>query len=338
MNQRGMTLEATVGLIAALLFLAFLVAGFTTQWFGFSSWFPSNNVKTIQDQCSRFCSQGNSGEYDFCNQKREIILSMREKIYETCYYFSQTDEEGYKGLIDKCPDFGDCVPVVNEKDKLAQRMLRGEIYSKSDVFIVLDPGHGGTDPGAIGVGGIYEKSINLDVALKVKQKLVALGYNKNNIDFTRIIDKSVSLESRCAQAVALQADILVSVHCNAAQDAAANGIETIYRTNDLRIASKNLANSVHPKVISSANEYLKSLSVVSSLVLDRKVKSDKEIGKDPLAVLNCKSPYASSLVEIGFITNDAEGKRLATVGYQEAIAEGIAKGIDSYAEEYLLPK
>lgn len=338
MNKRGMALEATVGIIVALLLLGFLVAGFTTQWFGFSTWFPTNTVKSIQDQCSRFCAQGNSGEYDFCNQKREITLNTREKMYETCYYFSQLEEGEYADLISPCPAFGDCVPIIDEEDKIAQRMLRGEIYSKSDVFIVLDPGHGGSDPGAIGFGGIYEKNINLDVTLKVKEKLIALGYNKNNVDFTRIIDKSVSLEERCVQSAAFQADVFVSVHCNAAQDTSAKGIETIYRANNLRIASENLADSMHPKVISSAEEYLKSLSVVQNSVSDRGVKSDKDINKDPLAVLNCKSPYASSLIEIGFITNEAEGTRLSTIGYQEAIAEGIARGIDEYVKNYLLPK
>jgi N-acetylmuramoyl-L-alanine amidase len=106
--------------------------------------------------------------------------------------------------------------------------------------IVVDAGHGGSDPGAISPHGLREKDVTLAVALDLEQRLVARGFN---VVMTRRRDATLSLEERTALAEGAGSDVFLSIHVNAAPRSSAHGIETYYldRTHErhtLRVAAR----------------------------------------------------------------------------------------------------
>ncbi|PHV69669.1 N-acetylmuramoyl-L-alanine amidase [Sporanaerobium hydrogeniformans] len=172
--------------------------------------------------------------------------------------------------------------------------------------IVIDPGHGGSDAGAAREG-ITEKDINLSIALKVQQLLQEKGVN---VVMTRVNDTKVSLETRVQMSNDSKADLFVSIHQNALEDHVTYGIETWFEKTSPE--SKKLAEVVQSSVSESTNGK------------DRGTKS-----RHSLYVLqNTKAPAV--LVECGFISSDAERSLLQDDTYQDAIAEGIVKGIEKY--------
>ena len=175
-------------------------------------------------------------------------------------------------------------------------------YSKRTV--VIDPGHGGSDPGAIGFGR-NEKDIALNISKKINANLKTLGFKTI---MTRSTDVYVTLSNRYTIANNNNADLFVSVHLNSASSSA-NGIETLYK------GSKNFANDIQTEMISATGARDRGL----------KYRSD-------LAVLNgTKMP--ASLVEVGFISNNTESDKLATSSYQDKLATSITKGIAKYTDK-----
>lgn len=186
--------------------------------------------------------------------------------------------------------------------------------------IVLDPGHGGKDPGNIGYSTkqkgselkIYEKDICLDVSKKVAS--VLSKQNDIQVVLTRTEDTYIELQERANFANSQQADVLVSIHMNAeAGGDTAYGVETYYGTGSTN-KSQNLANTVQSTVSSYVN------------MRDRGVK-------DSIfqVLMNSNSP--SILIECGFITNYKEEQKLLDEKYQNQLAEGIAQGILTFLDE-----
>lgn len=175
--------------------------------------------------------------------------------------------------------------------------------------IVLDAGHeGGTagfDPGA--VNGKYKEAVaNLAIAKKVGAKLQAKGYK---VKYTRTGDKELTLKERCQISNKYDADFFVSIHCNAAANKEASGIET-WRYTTVGSLTKELADNVQTELISATGWK------------NRKVKKSST-----LYVL--KHTIASAiLVECGFISHPEESKKLFQDKWQEKIANGIVRGIE----------
>lgn len=175
------------------------------------------------------------------------------------------------------------------------------LYSK--VKVVVDAGHGGTDPGAV-ANGKKEKDINLSVSKKVNTKLKSLGFQTV---MTRSTDTYLTLSSRYTIANNNNADLFVSIHANSGASSA-SGIETLYKN------YKTLADNIQSGMIGETGAVNRGL----------KYRSD-------LAVLNgTKMP--SALVEVGFVSNSAESVKIATDSYQEKLAIGIVKGITKYTD------
>lgn len=171
--------------------------------------------------------------------------------------------------------------------------------------IIIDPGHGGADPGAVR-DAVREKDINLAVALSVGAILAELGYA---VRYTRKADVEVALTDR--PKAAARADAFISIHCNAAENPVAAGIETWYQKTDLRGAS--LAKAIQFKAVAATG------------AKSRLVKA----ATDNIYVLR-KAPCPAALIEMGFLSNEAERGLLTTEPYQQAIARAIAEGIDQY--------
>ncbi len=175
-------------------------------------------------------------------------------------------------------------------------------------LVVVDPGHGGPDPGARGPSGTLEKDIDLAIALYLRDYLIAAGAR---VLMIRTQDIDVGLYERPAIANANHADLFISVHNNATEYDRQSGTETYYtNTNPL---SRALADAVHHSVITSLG------------TIDRGVRTE------PFVVIReTKAP--SVLVEGLYLSNPSDEKRLKDPAFQKSLAEAIWKGVaDFYA-------
>lgn len=173
-------------------------------------------------------------------------------------------------------------------------------------LIVIDPGHGGVDAGAIRAG-INEKDINLDVSKLVAQILNKKGYK---VDLTRWDDRTLSLQNRVDFSDNKKASVFVSIHVNSSVSTDPKGIETHWWTD----GGHELAKVVHESFAS-------------------KVKAvDRGLVKSKFYVIN-HTKAKSILVEIGFISNDNERNELLTQERKQKTAEGIAEGIIKFMKK-----
>ena len=189
--------------------------------------------------------------------------------------------------------------------------------------IFLDPGHGGSDSGAVS-NGLREKDLTLSVYNKVSSRLASLGYS---VLTSRNTDKDVSLVSRADQANKSNADMLLSIHFNAGGRGASYGIETYYykarpeytpainkdKHNDPERLEKSrkLAQKIQQSLVSKTGAY------------------DRGVKRETFAVLR-ETSIPSILVELGFIDNQEEASKIKTNEYQEKLADGIVDGIVEY--------
>jgi N-acetylmuramoyl-L-alanine amidase len=213
--------------------------------------------------------------------------------------------------------------------------------------VVVDAGHGGSDPGAIGPGGLREKDVTLAVALDLERRLAARGFR---VVMTRRNDATLSLEERTALAEGVGGDVFVSIHVNAAARGNANGIETYYldRTHErhtLRVAARE--NGVPASELDPLQRAVAGLRIgevgASSATLARTVHGELIRGvrqafgsvanlgvkQGPFHVLFLSSS-PSILVEVGFLTHRSEARRLQTRWYRQVLAEHIARGLAQY--------
>lgn len=170
------------------------------------------------------------------------------------------------------------------------------------MIIVGDPGHGGTDPGAVSAVGAYEKDINLAVALLIEEYLKPV----KEIQFylTRRVDEKRTLAERCRLANNIGADLLISIHCNAsATNKEADWMDVYcYKFGGRGEAlARAVAEGLHsPRAVRAAPYYM-------------------------LRDENTKMPAA--LAELGFLSNAFNAKKLAHPDYQKMLAKGICQGL-----------
>lgn len=215
--------------------------------------------------------------------------------------------------------------------------------------VVIDPGHGGKDPGAQWQG-MQEKNLVLDIAQRVAVKLrKMLGVE---VLLTREGDTYLDLEERTAFANTKDADVFVSIHANAAASHRLNGIETYF----LNLASDEESMRVAARENATTTRSISDLQVIlNDLMLNSKINesnrlaravhgevlkqvgqkakvNDLEVKQAPFYVLiGARMPAV--LVEVGFITNPNEQRRLNSKAYREAVAQGIAEGVVKYAKQ-----
>lgn len=168
-------------------------------------------------------------------------------------------------------------------------------------IICIDAGHGGRDPGAC-AGGVQEKDITLTMA-----KLIGAGLHDCKVIYTRSGDTGPELAKRTSMANEQKADLLISVHCNAATNADAQGCETWIYTNPSG-ASAMAAQSVHARMAQAS------------------VMKDRGIKRGNLHMVR-ESKMPAILVELGFITNAVDRAKLTDAAWQRNIADAIANGI-----------
>ena len=221
-----------------------------------------------------------------------LALSMRQLI------LSSTPPP--RPLIDRGVDF----PYSSRSYRSRYNNRR----SNQRVTVMLDPGHGGKDPGAVGIGRLQEKDIVLPISLMVRQFLEQGGVQ---VKMTRQSDYFISLAGRTKMANQQGVDMFVSIHANAInmrrQDV--NGLETYYYE-----SGRGLAQTIH-------NRVLRSLPI-----------NDRKLRKARFYVLR-KSLMPAVLVEVGFVTGREDAPKLRSPHYRRQMARAIADGILEYINQ-----
>ena len=177
--------------------------------------------------------------------------------------------------------------------------------------VVLDPGHGGRDPGAVGIGGLQEKQVVNDITPQVAAILRAQGVN---VVITRESDYELDLAPRVQIAERANASIFVSIHANAISMSRpdVNGLETFYSS----AAGQRLANTVHASVLAEMG------------MRDRRVRSAR------FYVIR-RTSMPAILIETGFVTGAEDAPNLADPGWRERMSSAIARGILLHLERGL---
>jgi len=215
--------------------------------------------------------------------------------------------------------------------------------------IVIDAGHGGHDSGTLGVGGLEEKDIVLDVALRLGKLLHdRLG---SEVVYTRASDTFVPLETRTAIANKAQADLFVSIHANSSSDSSVRGVEVYYLnfTNDaeaMRVAARE--NAVSTKSAYQLSELVEKIALKDKVEESRDLATDVDgslyggltdgntglrnrgVKKAPFVVL-IGANMPSILAEISFVTNKQDAAELRNPAYRQRVAESLFRGVAQYA-------
>jgi N-acetylmuramoyl-L-alanine amidase len=276
-------------------------------------------------------------------------------VNETKNFYAFLLENPYRLVVDV---------YASDREKLGEQSTAKakKVLTENDLReirrIVIDPGHGGKDPGAIGLRGVREK----DIALDVGKKLGALLHKEYGVEiiYTRDRDVFVPLNERTEMANTKKADLFISIHTNASPRRNVRGLETYFLnwTNDreaTRVAARE--NRISEKKMRQMQNGLQFIlqdlarnskkeesmrlahSVQNSMA--RSLKKDyrrvNDLGvKSALFYVLVGAEMPSVLVEISFISNREEEKRLASKKYKNTIAEAIARGINSYMTQSTL--
>ncbi len=202
--------------------------------------------------------------------------------------------------------------VVEEKKETVDTTSRGAIEREENKkvqekkVIVIDAGHGGKDPGAV-FSSVYEKSLNLDIAKRLKKLLTAKGYE---VIMTRTTDKFIELADRAELANKEGADLFISIHNNS-MPSGYSGVMTLYsaRDDEEEFSSKDLATAIQTRMV--------------------KTLGTKDIGareRDNLVVLN-KTTMPAVIVEVGCMSDAKELKELKKATFRQKAAKGIYEAI-----------
>jgi N-acetylmuramoyl-L-alanine amidase len=217
--------------------------------------------------------------------------------------------------------------------------------------IVVDPGHGGKDPGAIGPGGLMEKTVVLQVAQALRQT-IREALPSARVILTRDKDVFVPLKRRTDMANKHQADLFISIHANSSPNPEASGVETWYLSFAANDRAKTIAareNQMPEPQLSILEVILRDLQQTDRInqsailagmaqtALTRQLSGqydgivDRGVDGAPFVVL-LHTSMPSILVEISFVSNPRDEKRLGDPAYQRSLASGIFSGLHKYLQ------
>lgn len=264
-----------------------------------------------------------------------------------------TIEDSQKVNIDFKEESSNLIITMQSSSNARQKQAKQNVPARLDrnKIIVIDAGHGGKDPGAVGYKNYREKVVVLQIASNLKKTLNARGYK---VYMTRGSDKFVKLSERTKWANNKCADIFISVHANAVAKKYAKdsqGIECYFLSQSRSERAKRVSEKENSADLSDMNFYGKEsfLNTLSShnIIAANKLAIDLQRGmlgslnksyKDvhdggvregPFWVL-VGAQMPSVLVEVGFISHPEEAKRLIDSKYQEQLALGLANGVERY--------
>lgn len=218
--------------------------------------------------------------------------------------------------------------------------------------VIIDPGHGGNDPGAIGRTGLREDEVNLDIAKRLRKLLISSGVE---VVMTRDSDRFITLPRRVDMANNSGADLFISIHSNANPSKSMNGFEVYYVATSVSDSKRALLSANNSRInlgslsFASSSRDLKVIvwdmiytnSRAESIELSRSICKAIDRGLDTKinGVKGARyyvlkgAHIPAVLIEIGFLSNSGEERLLRTSSYRQKIAQGIFEGIDDYAQD-----
>ncbi|HMM53808.1 MAG TPA: N-acetylmuramoyl-L-alanine amidase [Candidatus Desulfobacillus sp.] len=287
-----------------------------------------------------------------------LVIELKTEVQPQVFMLKPVGEYGHRLVLDLYPlEEEDPLLALLEKleqpaGKAPEKANAGQAEISRMVTIVLDPGHGGEDPGAIGRGGSQEKHVTLQVARRLKAKIDVEPNMRSML--TRDGDFFIPLHQRVQKARRVQADLFVSVHADAF-------IKTTARGSSVFVLSENGASSSAARWLAQRENAADLIGGVNLGVRDphlartlldlsqtATLNDSLKLGKSVLGELGSindlhkghveqagfavlKAPdIPSILIETAFISNPEEERRLNDEAYQERMAEAILRGIKAY--------
>ena len=260
--------------------------------------------------------------------QRESVVSSPESVVQTQTQFKPQPEPAS--------------PIPETKKPLVPESLTRE-FGLTAKTIVIDPGHGGKDPGALGRGSLQEKAIVLSISEKLREVLTQKGYT---VLMTRDTNRFIPLKERTAFATQRNADLFLSIHVNGSESPKAKGIETYYLSvTSTDKASEDIASRENADSGYSIQE-LEAL--LKGIIQESKSGDSKRLArhvqqalvqatgavdrgvKHARFVVLIGTNVPAVLIETGFVSNPTEGQKLTTQAYQHKIATAIAQGIEKF--------
>ncbi|HMR08042.1 MAG TPA: N-acetylmuramoyl-L-alanine amidase [Polyangiaceae bacterium] len=261
-----------------------------------------------------------------------VVLDLQQAVYRKIFYLP----EPFRLVLD----------VSKEMPKTAENPGQ----TRSVRRVVLDPGHGGHDPGAVGPGGLREKDVTLDVAHRAAP-LIARELGISTM-LTRDADDYVALDERAARANAFQADLFLSIHCNASEDGVGKGVMTFVLDESRDHHALNVAARENAASAAAAAELATALSqVVDQGVRSRSLHFAELLQRSTMASLGqgygditdqgvkragfyvlAGARMPAALYETSFISHPTEEMRLNTGDYRQKLADAIVNAVRAYRE------
>lgn len=213
-----------------------------------------------------------------------------------------------------------CFFILSRQAAEVSKSMNGGSVQKN--VIVVDPGHGGIDPGMLGIGNLEEKKINLEVSLRLKKALEEKGFtvvmtreeDKGLYDESSNSKKSQDMQRRIAMINEAKPVLTVSVHQNSYQDSSVRGPQVFYFQHSAE--GEKLAKAIQ-----------------QSLNTELGVERPREAKSNTTYYLLKRSEGTLVIAECGFLTNPDEAALLQTEEYQEKVAAALAEGVVTYLEQ-----
>jgi N-acetylmuramoyl-L-alanine amidase len=283
-----------------------------------------------------------------------LVIELKGEVRPQVFTLQPVGEYGHRLVLDlyplEAPD--PLMALLDKKPELPEKPEAAKPEISRLVTIVLDPGHGGEDPGAIGRGGSYEKNVTLSIARRLKAKLDAEPNMRSLL--TRDGDFFIPLQQRVQKARRVRADLFVSIHADAFVKSTARGSSVFVLSENGASSSaarwlaqrENAADLIggvnfgakDPHLARTLLDLSQTATINDSLKLGRDVLGELgrintlhkgQVEQAGFAVL--KAPdIPSILVETAFISNPEEEKRLLDEDYQEEMSEALLRGIKRY--------
>jgi N-acetylmuramoyl-L-alanine amidase len=280
-----------------------------------------------------------------------VVVDLGSNSRHTLFTLDDKDDEPFRIVVD--------VPTATVASKVndERRPPEDGRESISEQLglrvrrVVIDPGHGGTDPGAIGRTGVTEKELTLQLSQAVASRLRASGYE---VSLTREDDRTVGLKERTDFANNVAADLFISIHINSARNRSLRGFETYYLNlaNDPAAAetaarenasgdaggmgdlSETLELIVQNEFQGASSELAASIqdSLVMHVAKSYQNVHDLGVKTAPFFVL-VGSNMPAVLVEASFVSNEQEESWLKSIEYRAELAEAIEIGLQSYVDK-----
>ncbi len=284
---------------------------------------------------------------------RRVVVDVYAEGEEVAQKVAQDDKPVVVTTADKPADVTTTVRPIGEKETATAKPATSAPAAPSARrrVIVIDPGHGGKDPGAVGPRGTYEKDHNLAAALELARVLRERG--DFDVILTRETDEFIPLSDRSELANSKDADLFISLHCNAASNKRENGFE-VYSVSETAsdpeaeklAAAENAVLAYEGKSVEDETAKLillamtkteminesAAFSALATKALDKRVDLANRGAKQAGFYVLRGTHAPAILVEMGFLTHSTEEAALGSRAFRRKLAEGLSAGIADYAK------